>query len=246
MLADAYLQRVEAAGGEPHPAKLEKERTKLGRAPLVVLVCAVHVHDDKIPWSDQLGSAQAAAQNALLAATALGYGSMWRTGDPVFDPHVKRAVGLTEHDAIVGFLYLGTPHEGGEKPPNEPSLDGLVIEWQPGGGRIIGVIARPICTWPTWTQRGSLPTMGVAARQNSFDGLAAELRFVTVAGRPPAVLGGVRAAMAKAALQLQLEPAGPAELVTPAGRAARATGPTLRSARRRTRRYAERGLTATR
>jgi nitroreductase len=129
VLAEAYLQRVEAAGGRPEPAKLEKERTKLGRAPLVVVVGAVHVHDDKIPWEDQVGAANAAAQNLLLAATALGYGSMWRTGDPTFDPHVKRALGLTEHDAIVGFVYLGTPHEGGAKPPNEPSLDGLVVEW---------------------------------------------------------------------------------------------------------------------
>jgi nitroreductase len=129
VLADAYLRRVAAAGGQPEPAKLAKERTKLNRAPLVVIVCAVHVHDDKIPWADQVGSAHAAAQNLLLAATALGYGSMWRTGDPVFDPHVKRAVGLTEHDAIAGFVYLGTPHEGGWKPPHEPSLDGLVEEW---------------------------------------------------------------------------------------------------------------------
>jgi nitroreductase len=132
VLAEAYLRRVRASGGEPVPAKLEKERTKLGRAPLVVVVCAVHVHDDKIPWSDQVGAAHAAAQNALLAATALGYGSMWRTGDPVADPYVKRALGLTEHDAVVGFLYVGTPHEGGGKPPNSPSLDGLVVEWAPG------------------------------------------------------------------------------------------------------------------
>jgi nitroreductase len=131
VLAEAYLRRVAAVGAEPEPAKLAKERTKLGRAPLVIVVAAVHVHSDKIPWDDQVGSANAAAQNALLAATALGYGSMWRTGDPVFDPHVKAAVGLTEHDAIVGFLYIGTPHEGGEKPPNEPSLDGLVVEWSP-------------------------------------------------------------------------------------------------------------------
>ena len=130
VLADAYLRRVELAGGQPEPARLHKERTKLGRAPLVVIVCAVHRHDDKIPWDDQLGSAQAAAQNLLLAATALGYGSMWRTGDVVFDPHVKRAVGLTEHDAIVGFVYLGTPHEGGEKAPNDPSLEGLVEQWR--------------------------------------------------------------------------------------------------------------------
>jgi nitroreductase len=133
VLADAYLRRVEAAGGRPEPAKLDKERTKLGRAPLVVVVGAAHVHDDKIPWEDQVGAAHAAAQNLLLAATALGYGSMWRTGDPVADPFVKRALGFTEHDAVVGFVYLGTPHEGGTKPANDPSLDGLVAEWRPEG-----------------------------------------------------------------------------------------------------------------
>jgi nitroreductase len=137
VLAQAYLGRVEKAGGKPEPAKLEKERTKLGRAPLVVIVCAVHVHDDKIPWSDQVGAANAAAQNLLLAATALGYGSMWRTGDPVYDPFVKQAVGLTEHDEIVGFVYLGTPHEGGEKPPKHPSLEGLVVEWRPPPAAIL-------------------------------------------------------------------------------------------------------------
>ena len=131
VLAEAYLRRVADVAGRPEPAKLAKERTKLNRAPLVVIVCAVHRHDHKIPWDDQLGAANAAAQNLLLAATALGYGSMWRTGDPVFDPHVKRAVGLTEHDAIVGFVYVGTPHEGGEKPPKDPSLEGLVVEWVP-------------------------------------------------------------------------------------------------------------------
>ena len=130
VLAEAYLRRVQAAGGRPEPAKLAKERTKLGRAPVVVVVCCTHVHDDKIPWEDQLGSANAAAQNLLLAATALGFGSMWRTGDPVADAHVKRSLGLTEHDAVVGFLYLGTPHEGGWKPPHDPSLDGLVTHWR--------------------------------------------------------------------------------------------------------------------
>ncbi|MDQ3106187.1 MAG: nitroreductase family protein, partial [Actinomycetota bacterium] len=129
VLADAYLQRVAAVDGRPEPAKLDKERTKLGRAPLVVIVAAVHVDDQKIPWDDQVGATNAAAQNLLLAATALGYGSMWRTGDIVFDLHVKSAIGVSEHDAIVGFVYLGTPHEGGDKTPNDPSLDGLLIEW---------------------------------------------------------------------------------------------------------------------
>ncbi|HVF31715.1 MAG TPA: nitroreductase [Acidimicrobiales bacterium] len=131
VLAQAYLRRVEQVGAQPEPARLSKERTKLGRAPLVVVVCAMHRHDEKIPWADQLGSANAAAENLLLAATALGYGSMWRTGDIVFDTDVKRALGLTELDAIVGFVYLGTPHEGGAKPPRDPDLAGLVERWLP-------------------------------------------------------------------------------------------------------------------
>lgn len=131
VLARAYLARCEAVGAEPAQGKLDKERTKLGRAPLVIIVSAVHRHDGKIPWVEQRDAAAAAAENMLLAATALGYGSMWRSGEPAHDEVVKEAIGLTEHDAIVGFLYIGTPHEGGAKPPNQPDLSGLVTRWAP-------------------------------------------------------------------------------------------------------------------
>ncbi len=83
VLADAYRARCAAAGKEVVPAKEEKERTKLGRAPLVVVVCTINRHDDTIPFIEQFAAGAAAAQNILLSATALGYGSMWRTGDPV-------------------------------------------------------------------------------------------------------------------------------------------------------------------
>ena len=131
VLADAYLARVRAVGAEPTDGQLRKERTKLGRAPLVVVVIAVHRHDSRIPWYDQFGSACAAAQNMLLAATALGYGSMWRTGDAARDPAVKEALGMSEHDAVAGFLYLGTVGERRVQPPNEPVLDDVVEEWHP-------------------------------------------------------------------------------------------------------------------
>lgn len=131
VLAEAYLLRCEAVGASPTPGQLAKERTKLGRAPLVVVFGAVHRHSDLIPWNEQVAAVAAAAENALLAATALGYGSMWRTGDAAYDPRVKAVLGLGEHDALVGFLYLGTPHEGEAKPPRRPDLDGLVHWWQP-------------------------------------------------------------------------------------------------------------------
>lgn len=131
VLVDAYVARVQAVGGEPKDGQLKKERTKLGRAPLVVVVGAINQHSEEIPWIEQVLAAGAATQNMSLAATALGYASMWRTGPAAYDKRILHALGLGDDDAIVGFLYLGTPVEGRELPPHEPSLAGVVSEWQP-------------------------------------------------------------------------------------------------------------------
>lgn len=129
VLAAAYAARCAAAGTEVVPAKREKERTKLGRAPLVLVVSAVRLPSACVPWDEQLAAAAAAAENACLAATALGFGSMWRTGDPAYDPNVKAALGLAAADAIVAWLYLGSYRDGAGPPPNDPRLDGLLLPW---------------------------------------------------------------------------------------------------------------------
>ncbi|HUR77416.1 MAG TPA: nitroreductase [Acidimicrobiales bacterium] len=131
VLADAYRARCAAARKDVVPAKEQKELTKLGRAPMVVVVCTVNRGEDKVPFVEQIAAGAAAAQNMLIAATTLGYGSMWRTGDPAYDNNVKVALGLTRLDAIVGFIYLGTPREDGAKEPNEANLDDLVVRWRP-------------------------------------------------------------------------------------------------------------------
>lgn len=127
VLEEAYLARCSESGREPELAKADKERTKLGRAPTVVIVSAVDQEDAKVPFVEQRDAAVAAAQNALIAATALGYGSMWRTGAPVDDPRVKAALRLREKDAIVGFLYLGSITPGSEKHPHHPEIDDLML-----------------------------------------------------------------------------------------------------------------------
>lgn len=129
VLAEAMLTRCRARGTSPSEGQLTKERTKLGRAPVVVVVAAVRRPSDTIPWAEQLAAVAAAAQNALIAATALGYGSMWRTGDVAYDGHVKSALGLGADDAVVGFLYLGTTSPESAKPPRRPDLAGLVEHW---------------------------------------------------------------------------------------------------------------------
>ena len=61
MLADGVpLLAAQRPGKDVVPAKEEKERTKLGRAPLVIVVGAVHRGDDTVPFVEQFAAAAAA------------------------------------------------------------------------------------------------------------------------------------------------------------------------------------------
>ncbi|HEY2430959.1 MAG TPA: nitroreductase family protein [Acidimicrobiales bacterium] len=131
VLAAAYAARCDEAGEAVVPAKQDKERTKLGRAPVVVVAAAAETTGGRIPFIEQQLAAGAAAENAMIAATALGYGSMWRTGDAAYDSNVKAALGLEEWESIVGFLYLGTAPDGAGPGPHDPDLDGLARTWAP-------------------------------------------------------------------------------------------------------------------
>jgi nitroreductase len=75
----------------------------------MVVVAACVPAEGSVPEVEQITATAAAVQNLLVVATALGYGSMWRTGEPAYDPAVKVALGLAPSDTIVGFVYLGTP-----------------------------------------------------------------------------------------------------------------------------------------
>jgi len=105
MLSDALRVRDPDAP----EAALTKERGKPLRAPLIVVVAAKVRQHRGVPAVEQIIAAGAAAQNMLVAAHALGFGGFWRTGPAAYDDGVKRALGLRAEDAIVGFVYLGTP-----------------------------------------------------------------------------------------------------------------------------------------
>jgi nitroreductase len=111
LLAD-QLRRTHPQLGEE---SLQRERAKAFRAPLIVVVVAQCQAGVKIPVIEQTLSAGAAAHAMMLAAFALGFNAMWKTGAPAYDERVKQALGFAATDAIVGFLYLGT-----EAPPAPP------------------------------------------------------------------------------------------------------------------------------
>jgi nitroreductase len=107
---------------------LQRERQKAFRAPMILVVAAICTPGGKIPVIEQVLAAGAAAQNVMLAALALGFNSMWKTGGPAYDDGVKAALGLEAKDAIVGFMYLGTETSKPDTPPR-PSWRDLVRHW---------------------------------------------------------------------------------------------------------------------
>ena len=107
---------------------LQRERQKAFRAPMILVVAAICTPGGKIPVIEQVLAAGAAAQNVMLAALALGFNSMWKTGGPAYDDEVKAALGLEAKDAIVGFMYLGTEVSKPDTPPRASWRD-LVRRW---------------------------------------------------------------------------------------------------------------------
>ena len=93
------------------PEYLKKQMDKPLRAPLIVVVVASLIESQKIPEIEQMLCAGAVAHNILLGANAMGFGSIWLTGDNAYDDSVCQALGLAQNEKIIGFLYLGTETE---------------------------------------------------------------------------------------------------------------------------------------
>jgi nitroreductase len=113
----ASLKRKNPAADE---VSLAQERKKAERAPMIIVAVALARESTKIPRFEQLLSTGAAVQNLLLAAHALGFGTMWRTGDVAFDKEAMKAIGLAPGDEIAGTIYIGSlPQPVGRAQPAE-------------------------------------------------------------------------------------------------------------------------------
>lgn len=124
LLASAFEAALRRKYPDATPDMVAAARGKALRAPVLVVVAARPSVGHKVPENEQVMAVAAAVQNLLLAATALGFGSMWKTGGPAYDKDVKLALGLAATDHIVGFVYLGTTTTVGK--PRTPTLEGLV------------------------------------------------------------------------------------------------------------------------
>lgn len=114
---------VEDAQRDEH-AKRAAE--KVLRAPVLVVV-STRTDGDPVVAEEDFAATAAAVQNMLLAAWALGYGAMWRTGTMVRHPAVKDFLGLDPTDRIVSVVYLGLAATN--PPPARPRDVDAVFRW---------------------------------------------------------------------------------------------------------------------
>lgn len=80
-------------------------------APLVIVVCG---YPDLIPWEGDHGviDCSAAMENMLIAATAMGLGSVWIGG---FDPDaIRELLNIPDRVVPVAMAYFGYPAESHE------------------------------------------------------------------------------------------------------------------------------------
>ena len=127
-LSRVFGEAVRRRDPDAHPEYLHKQMEKPLRSPLIVVVVASLIESNKIPEIEQVLSAGAAAHTILLASNAMGFGSIWLTGDHAYDEHVREALGVEANERIVGFIYLGT--EDRKLPvPDRPPVDSRILDW---------------------------------------------------------------------------------------------------------------------
>ena len=101
-------------------ARLQKERERFSRAPLVIGVVSSPKPNPKIPEWEMFLSGAAAAMTLVIAANALGYGTNWITNWYSDVEEGRKLLGLAPHERVVAFVHIGT-YSG--VPPERPRPD---------------------------------------------------------------------------------------------------------------------------
>ena len=125
--ADRLAEAAVARDPENGAAMGERSRAWVARTPLIIAVGVAVQAGHKIPESEQIASASAAAMNMLNAIHMLGYGGMWVTGLNAYDPKVNAWLGFEAPSRLVGFLAVGTPKPAPKF--ERPSREQHTVEW---------------------------------------------------------------------------------------------------------------------
>ena len=125
VFAQACMQEEREA---PSHVRLDMERARFQRAPLVVGVISTIKPKPGAPEWEQILSAGAVCFNVCLAANALGYGTSWITEWVAYSPFVRQALRLSDSERVAGFVHIGRAAEKPEE-RERPVLADLITRY---------------------------------------------------------------------------------------------------------------------
>ena len=88
--------------------KIEIERNRFLRAPVVIAVISCATKHHKISKWEQILSSGAVAMNLLIGANASGYDAQWLTEWCAYDEELHSEFGLKGDERITAFVHMGT------------------------------------------------------------------------------------------------------------------------------------------
>lgn len=129
----AFGEKIVAAceaeeSSPPSKVRLDMERKRLMRAPVVVAVISRTVKNAGAPEWEQILSAGAACYNLCIAANAMGFATNWLTEWIAYSPKIRADLGLAENERVAGFIYIGTSSEQRED-RERPDLADIATRW---------------------------------------------------------------------------------------------------------------------
>jgi nitroreductase len=124
VLADAIRDMEPGASTE----RLEMERNRFLRAPVVIGVVSRVREAIPIPEWEQMMSAGASCMSMVIAAHSMGFVANWITEWCAYHPRVRERLGLKSGERIAGFIYIGKSAIPLEDRPR-PDLDSLITRF---------------------------------------------------------------------------------------------------------------------
>jgi nitroreductase len=108
-MGDLLVTTLKDADPQATPDRIEQERARFLRAPVVIGVVSRVREQIPIPVWEQELSAGAVCQTMLIAAHAMGFVANWLTEWPAYNAAIKDKLGLKPGERIAGFVYIGHP-----------------------------------------------------------------------------------------------------------------------------------------
>jgi nitroreductase len=127
-MSEALASSSSSTTVKPNPERLLVERNKPLGAPVILALISSPKTGPNVVAQEEVVAAGAVLQNLLLVAHSLGLSTMVRSGIHLYSDPVRRYLGMTPQEDVVGLVYLG--HAAEIPAPGRRADLAAKVEWR--------------------------------------------------------------------------------------------------------------------